>query len=177
MTKKNNDLNFDNLPKAFDKIAPYLSKAIIAKQDTFRAPTSEIELLFQHSVKHYNLSNINQKNTHFEDAFYSAADALSLDKRYNNLTPEELKDLQAEITAQGEMLDAICNLAINKKHNSNTMRAAVSKAMGCYLYMIHNGNMENVNSDIKNSLEFASDAAATFGSSVKGWESLMGKKA
>lgn len=176
MSKDNNVISFDRLPHAFQKLSPFVEKAVKAEQDTLRAPTKEVDLIVQFAFKKYNMERLKPKQHTFTNTFTEAALSIGEHKNYAHLSSEEKTAIRVDLMAQGQVLDALCELSSNERHDGSVMRMAMAKAMGSYLYMIHNGNMEHITSDLKQSMIVAEAAAKEFGSSVKGWETLMEQK-
>lgn len=163
------DLFRTNLVKAlqsFEKKLKVGSKFKNVKHD-------DLQVLYDFALKHYNKEMIGGRSYQFENAFTQAAMEMGESEGYTNLSSDEKKNVRSELIAHGQLLDLFIELSNDKHYDAMVMRSSLAKAMGSYLYMLHNGNMKDIEADLRTMAGVAKKSAEEFGASVKGWETMV----
>lgn len=163
-------VSFDKITDSFMEIGKRIHSA---KRGDLRVPKEDVDLLLQFAVKHYNIEAIKAQRSNFSNAYNPVAERMCNSPDYAYMTSEEKTALRWDIMAEAKLLDYICEISADNKLDSTTMRSALTKTIGSYLYMIHGGNMENVKADLAQLSEIAGQHAKNFGASLQGWEQLF----
>lgn len=175
-TTKNTSMN-DKVIQAMQRVSPYLNSAIQRKQSTVRVSTEHLHYIFDAVGKAKSFEHFKADSRRFQALYQEAAESMDAQQNFQKLTQEQQELFKLGMITQGKIIDYFINTSKAENIDLTLMRTAVAQAVGCYLFLLHGGDIEKVTEDTKQMSRVMVAGANEFKNTVIGWESLVNKGA
>lgn len=175
-TTPNLNMN-ERVAQALRNINPYLRKAIAQKQVTMRLPVNDMQYIFDALAKSASYEHLVKGGRRFKALYQEAVAGLESQADWQKLSPEEQNNYRNGLILQGEIIDFFVGETNSNAHDLVLLRSAIASAVGCLLFLLHRGDIENVQKDVQHMSVVMRQAAKEFGETVIGWEELLGTPA
>lgn len=171
-TIRNTSMN-DKVIQAMQRIYPYLNNAVKRKQSTVRVSTDHLHYIFNAVGKAKSFEQFRAESRRFQALYEEAAQTMGEQKSFQKLTPEQQKAFSLGMVAQGKIIDHFIELSREENIDFMLMRTAIAQAVGCYLFLLHGGDINKVIDDSKQMSHVMVAGAEEFKETVVGWESFI----
>ena len=177
MTKSTINISMNTqVIQAIKAVYPTLNKAVVNKQESLRINTSQMQIIFDAAVKANNKEQFDQVSRRFYNLYKDAIPGLEETENFKSLPENEREEIRLGMMTQAKVLDSLINTITQDKVNLDLMRTAVAKAVGSFLFMLHNGDIEKVGNDMETMKGIAGYGAKEFSQTVQGWETFIVRK-
>ncbi len=173
---RNTNMN-DKVIQAMQRVQPYLRKAIRARQSTVRVSTDHLQYIFDAMGKAKSFEHFKADSRRFQALYEEAGRNMDGQESFQKLTPEQQEQFKLGMVTQGKIMDYFIATSKEESIDLTLMRTAIAQAVGCYLFLLHEGDIGKVTEDAKQMCRVMVAGANEFKNTVVGWESLINKGA